>query len=479
MPERAAALRSQRKELLKKREFQSRPQPFLGALKLVRLSFEKPAFESVCWAFDKVHGISKTPSPQDITITCDGKIAANISTTSMDHTHSQTSALSPIEKKRSFQIHKRTEEEKSRGLDKVRLSNYVRDFDEEWNDIEDILQHKVVGKKKSEKIKYIMAKGKDWDWRWIPAESVNPDLIEAYLQERDEASNNISGSLKSFGAPAPNNSIVVWNVRASFRSQMPLSELILEVARFIDLEEANRCAEWRFQNSCAEGAIKTWKRYRFGNRFIGYVSVNKSVHDDLFVWVEKEIREIATCGNFEATMDEACSSTDHTRLTPDTNDTCYETVKGESEVNQRGSSELFERVRDGQDFFEMLKSNVHVDPDVYSRAKIDGSLSHLIANLGWRTDFIWRQWKTDWGGIRRKTAKEEKTKRAMVNTPKTSFYSNSVQGGELESGKYWEAKTEQQSGADEQDGASESLEEVESAILTPASSVFGKGESQA
>lgn len=412
MPEEAAAWRAKRKECIRNAEAQpNRLPPLFGAPILVKLESNRPSFESVSRAFDKVHVLCTISSDRH---------DFNEKTTPMEQSFRDAQALvlkKADKKKRASKIHKRSPEEENREVNEAKSPDYVRDFDKEGNDVEDNMLHEVLGSKKHEKICPLWVKEKSADWTWVPAECVN------VLKEREEnISNDSSLSLPSATSTTPDTA-VVWNVRQGSRSTMLSDEVVLDIARFTDLEEANQCAEQRFGNLRTTTTDTKYirKGYRSGDRFIGYVPINYQPLDDMFVWVEKESRTLSAYGLQWDIDEDSLSSTRKTlftpdtsdegrassicmtRFTPDSSDGSLKARTDETDPGLGNGSKVPERVQDGRDFFQMLKSRPllkrclpQFDPDVPTGFSRERPSSCYIAALEREAGRAWRSWSKDW-----------------------------------------------------------------------------------
>lgn len=204
-----------------------------------------------------------------------------------------------------FTIYKKSSEEKALWSERLKE---IRAFNGDWNDIEDILEYDYNYGQWSQttmpaEICKIMAKGKDWSWRWIPAECVSQSLITEFLKERVDS--ELSGQPTPAAAQIRNSSPVIWAVKRALRTRICFKEEIVVIERFLDLEEAKKCAEKRFEALPTNETLRTWKRYRFNNRFYGTVTDKadfswwEGEESTVMVWVEKETGEYFELGQLK------------------------------------------------------------------------------------------------------------------------------------------------------------------------------------
>ncbi|KAE8452287.1 hypothetical protein EG329_000987 [Mollisiaceae sp. DMI_Dod_QoI] len=455
---------------------------FVGPPSMAKLESNAPGFERISQAFDNLHGISHTSTITAVLKNKNNSIPSSVETNQMSRiSESATPAIvpfSPVDidlplklkqtsiQPRSFTIHKRTAKEKSASLDRLKLSNYVRDFNVEWNDIDDILQYEFIGKNKLKNITKFMVKGKDWSWRWLPAECVNSDLIEEYLKERDE-NNSDAKERKTSESPTPSefskenlaeDLMVVYTVRQGPKYGYPFRR-VLDIARFVDLEEANKCAEHHFKNQCTPDTMSTWKRYRFGDRFFGSVANNQWIDEDIMIWVEKETRSAAglvdTNRSIRLSKSSAKNATDALPDFEISPDPLWAMVLFQNQGHEYSEARIppiDERVRDSRDFFE----NVGAKKRHTDAGPISGSLRkrepldpfHYFGDLEKRRYQEFLEWKRGWWKNDRASS-ERKVHKATIKTfesrPATKYtvskaasdHEADIQTGDKRSSQNW------------------------------------------
>ncbi|CZR61932.1 uncharacterized protein PAC_11829 [Phialocephala subalpina] len=427
---------------------------FLEAQRMVTLDLNAPGFERIGQAFDNLHGFSSTSRSNTQTpaiispvrtrieqsliaaifnfasgVICRSIVSfapavmnprldpAPLLTKDDSHQSYITEATAPPEPptdRLCFVIHKCTAKEKLKSLDKLKLSNYVRSFRVQWNDIDDILEGEVVGHENDLPIiSRLLVKGKDWSWRWIPAECVDPYLIQTYLKGRAARPRTITEpSITSLSTEkgSKEDELVVYIVRQALRAGYPFRETgILNVARFLDLKQANKCAKRHFKTLCTKETVKKVRKYRFGDMFFGLVANNDWKDEDITIWVEKETRKIAAVEDAHRSFARAESSVDNvanTVVNPSSVETPSVIVSGacigenEDEESPNGKPSLSERLRDGRDFSLLVNSmKPQTDTGTLSgslRQRESLSPHQYFAQMEKRMDVIWWGWIKHW-----------------------------------------------------------------------------------
>lgn len=228
-------------------------------------------------------------------------------TISLDPFVSNVDIQPPADKSTAFTVYKITPEDFNMFSNRY---TGMKDFHGESDDIEDILDHdweSQLPHSKAIEIWKLLIKVKDEGWRWVPAESVDEALIAQYLKER------VDPTGEALGQPLAtqhtrDSSTVVWTVKqAHIVHQATHTEETLVVGLFLDLEQANECAKLHLHNLLTNETMRTWVRYRFGNRFHGTVTYKaeftwaEGFELTLVVWVEKETKGYSNLPEVEKT----------------------------------------------------------------------------------------------------------------------------------------------------------------------------------
>ncbi|KAF8865597.1 hypothetical protein BDZ45DRAFT_668551 [Acephala macrosclerotiorum] len=203
--------------------------------------------------------------------------------------------------------------------------------------------------------------------------------------------------------------MVVYSVRQALRNGYPFRESgILNVARFVDLKDANKCAKRHFKTLCTPKTIKKVMKHRFGDMFFGSVANNDWKEEDVMVWVEKETRKKTVPDAFIQGFERAKSSVDNianTVANPSSIGISSGAVlSADTDDNQAGITSdinpINQHVRDGRDFFGLVAAKkLHIDAGTLSGSlkKMEPLSPHeYFAQLDKRMNFIWRDWIKHW-----------------------------------------------------------------------------------